>query len=83
MYKLGIRKIPVILEIKKGNTFVNSFIIGHTLKFDSLTSCIEYLRKLNLIIKRDTLTKYIKNKKVFYNFLCKYSENYYLIIFKR
>ena len=48
---------------------------GHTLKFDSLTSCIEYLRGLGLIIKRDTLTKYIKIEKVFHNFLCKYSDN--------
>lgn len=27
-----------------------------------------------LTIKRDTLTKYIKNRKVFHNFLCKYSD---------
>lgn len=47
---------------------------GHTLNFDSLTSCIEYLRKLGLTIKRDTLTKYIKNEKVFHYFLCKYSD---------
>ena len=74
MYTLGTRrKIPVILEIKEGNTFVDCSVIGHTFNFDSLTSCIEYLRKLGLIIKRNTLTKYIKNKKNFYNFLCKYS----------
>ena len=73
MYKLGTRRsIPVELEIKEGNTFVDS--VGHTLSFDSLTSCIEYLRKLGLIIKRDTLTKYINNEKVFHNFLCKYSD---------
>jgi hypothetical protein len=29
---------------------------------------------LGLTIKRDTLTKYIKNGKVFHNFLCKYSD---------
>lgn len=77
MYRLGTRRnIPVILEIKEGNIFVDSSIISHTLNFDSLTSCIEYLRKLGLTIKRDTLTKYIKNKKVFYNFLCKYSDKF-------
>lgn len=74
MYKLGTRRsISVELVIKKGNTFINSW--DHTLNFDSLTSCIEYLRKLGLTIKRDTLTKYIKDEKVFHNFLCKYSEN--------
>ena len=45
-----------------------------TLNFYSLTSCIEYLRVFGLTIKRDTLTKYIKNGKVFQNFLCKYSD---------
>lgn len=74
MYTLGTRRsISVELEIKEGNTFVDSW--GHTLNFDSLTSCIEYLRELGLTIKRDTLTKYIKDEKVFHNFLCKYSEN--------
>lgn len=72
MYVLGTRRsIPILLEIKKGNTFVDSW--GHTLNFNSLTSCIEYLRKLGLTIKRSTLTKYIKIEKVFHNFLCKYS----------
>lgn len=72
-YRLGTRtSIPVELEIKEGNTFVDSW--NHTLKFDSLTSCIEYLRGLGLIIKRDTLTKYIKIEKVFHNFICKYSD---------
>ena len=72
MYTLGTRRsISVELEIKEGNIFVNS--TGHALNFDSLTSCIEYLRGLGLTIKRDTLTKYIKNEKVFHNFLCKYS----------
>jgi len=74
MYTLGTRRsISVELEIKEGNTFVDSW--GNTLNFDSLTSCIEYLRELGLTIKRDTLTKYIKDEKVFHNFLCKYSEN--------
>ena len=74
MYTLGTRRsILVELEIKEGNTFVDSW--GHTLNFDSLTSCIEYLKELGLTIKRDTLTKYIKDEKVFHNFLCKYSKN--------
>ena len=64
--------IAVKLEIKKGNTFVDSW--DQILNFDSLTSCIEYLRGLGLTIKRDTLTKYIKDEKVLHNFLCKYSE---------
>lgn len=76
MYILGTRRsISVELEIKEGNIFVNSDSTGQTLKFNSLTSCIEYLRELGLTIKRATLTKYIKNEKVFHNFLCKYSEN--------
>jgi len=71
-YILGTRRsISVELEIKKGNTFVD--YRGQIFNFDSLTSCIEYLRKLGLTIKRDTLTKYINNEKVFHNFLCKYS----------
>lgn len=73
MYILGTRiSISVELEIKVGNTFVDFW--GHTLNFYSLTSCIEYLRELGLTIKRDTLTKDIKNEKVFHNFLCKYSD---------
>ena len=75
IYKLGARRnIPVTLEILEGNTFVDSSVIGHTLNFNSLTSCIENLSKFGLIIKRDTLTKYIKNGKVFHNFLCKYTD---------
>lgn len=71
-YRLGTRiSIPVVLEIKEGNTFVD--YLGHNLKFYSLTSCIKYLRGLGLTIKRDTLTKYIKMGKVFHNFVCKYS----------
>lgn len=74
-YKLGTRRsIPVILEVKDGNTFVKLRDVGHTLKFYSLTSCIEYLRGLGLTIKRETLTRYIKMGKVFHNFLCKYSD---------
>jgi len=72
-YSLGTRRsISVELEIKEGNTFVD--YRGQKLNFDSLTSCIEYLRKLGLTIKRDTLTRYINNEKVFHNFLCKYSD---------
>ena len=66
----------------EGNSFVDSSIMRHTLNFDSLTSCIEYLRKLGLIIKRDTLTKYIKNEKVFHNFLCKYSKKFMPVYFE-
>jgi hypothetical protein len=74
-YILGTRtSIPVELEIKEGNTFVCEASKGQTLKFDSLTSCVEYLRGLGLTIKRDTLTKYIKIEKVFHNFLCKYPD---------
>jgi len=71
-YILGTRRsISVELEIKEGNKFID--YKGQTFNFDSLTSCIEYLRKLGLNIKRDTLTKYINNEKIFHNFLCKYS----------
>lgn len=77
-YTLGTRRsIPVELEIKEGNTFVDSVGLRsghHRLNFDSLTSCIEYLRELGLTIKRDTLTRYIKMGKVFHNFLCRYSD---------
>ena len=75
-YIIGTRRnIPVELKIKEGNTFIKSGETKpQTLKFNSLTSCIEFLRELGLIIKRDTLTKYIKIEKVFHNFLCKYSD---------
>ena len=73
MYTLGSRRsIPVELEIKEGNSFVSNW--GQTFKFDSLTVCAEYLRGVNLNIKRETLTKYIQNEKVFHNFLCKYCD---------
>ena len=75
LYKLGTRRsLSVELEIKEGNKFVSSRD-GYTLNFDSLASCVEYLKGLGLTIKRDTLTKYIQNGKVFHNFLCKYSDN--------
>jgi hypothetical protein len=65
MYALGTRRsIRVELEIKEGNPFVDSW--GQNLEFDSLTSCIKYLRELGLTIKRETLTRYIKNEKVFH-----------------
>lgn len=73
-YKLGTkRSIPVTLYVLKGNTFVDSSLINGSLAFDSLTSCIKYLNGLGIKIKRDTLSRYIKNEKVFKNFLCKYS----------
>ena len=65
------RSISVELVIQQANSLVD--YKGGSLNFNSLTSCIEYLRKLGLIIKRDTLSKYIKNETVFKNFLCKYS----------
>lgn len=68
------RKIAVELEIKQGNKFISFVDWGKSLKFDSLTLCHEYLKKLGLTLKRDLLTKYIKNEKIFYNFKCKYSE---------
>ena len=72
-YKLGTRRsICVELEIKEGNSFLSDW--GDILKFNSLTSCVEYLKQLGFTIKRDTLTKYIQDEKVFDNFLCKYSE---------
>ena len=73
-YTLGTRRnISVILEIKDGNKFVDTW--GQTLKFESLTACINYLRDLGLIIKRETLSKYIKIEKEFHHFLCKYSDS--------
>ena len=72
MYTLGTRRnIPVLLKIKKDNIFVNK---PTELYFDSLTACIEYLRDLGLGIKRDTLSKYIKEGKEFHKFVCKYSD---------
>lgn len=71
-YELGSRRsTPVILEIKKSNTFVDPSATNK-LEFNSLTSCITYLHSLGLKIKRDTLSKYIKLGKVFHNFYCKY-----------
>lgn len=70
------RSTPVILEIMEGNTFVDPTIIGTTLRFDSLSSCVEYLNKLGINIKRKTISSYIKDEKVFHNLLCKYSEKY-------
>lgn len=82
-YELGTRRsIPVILEIKKGNTFVdpvNLVASNHKLEFNSLTSCIAYLQSRGLNIKRDTLSKYIKLGKVFHNFHCKYLDPSYLV----
>lgn len=76
-YTLATRKsVPVNLEILEGNTFVDPTLIGTTLNFNSLTSCVYYLSKLGIDIKREIITKYIKNEKVFYNFLCKYSDKF-------
>jgi hypothetical protein len=82
-YELGTRRsIPVILEIKEGNTFVNLAKLSNSnnkLEFNSLTSCIAYLHSIGLNIKRDTLSKYIKQGKVFHNFSCKYLDQHYLV----
>jgi len=73
-YESGSRlNTPVILDIKKNNTFVDPSATNK-LEFNSLTSCITYLHSLGLKIKRDTLSKYIKLGKVFHNFYCKYSD---------
>jgi hypothetical protein len=80
-YELGTRRsVPVILEIKEGNTFVNPTTTTNKLEFNSLTSCIAYLHSVGLCIKRDTLSKYIKLGKVFHNFYCKYLDQSDLII---
>lgn len=76
------RSISVELVIQQGNSLVD--YKGGSLNLNSLTSCIEYLRKLGFIIKRDTLSKYIKNetvsKHLFYvNILIKF----YLIIWNK
>jgi hypothetical protein len=79
-YELGTRRsMPVILEILEGNTFVDP-IITNKLEFNSITSCIEYLKSLGMIIKRDTLSKYIKIGKLFHNFYCKYKDSSDLVI---
>ena len=62
--------------------------LEHTKNFYTLTGCIEYLSKLGLTIKRDTLTKYIKKagalaQKIFHNFLCKYSDSTLPIDFEK
>lgn len=70
------RSMPVILEVLEGNTFIDPSKIGTILNFYSLTSCIEYLSKLGLDIKRETLSRYIKNEKIFHGFLCKLSDSF-------
>ena len=50
----------IILEIKEDNKLVDKTSQGNTLEFNSLTSCISYLRSLGLKTKRDTLSKYKK-----------------------
>lgn len=76
-YQQGTRRsVPVILEILEGNKFVDSTLIGSTLRYESISTCIDYLIKLGLDIKRKTLIRYIKNGKVFQSFLCKYSDKY-------
>jgi hypothetical protein len=85
LYLKGLRRsIPIVLEIQEGNklvTFSNlslspfiKKVNGNNLEFDSLTSCVAYLKSLGITIKRDTLSKYIKLGKVFYGFKCGYLE---------
>jgi len=87
-YELGsrIRSIPVELEIKEGNKFVDPANLslssvwvkkasGNKLEFDSLTSCVAYLKYLGITIKRYTLSKYIKLGKEFNKFYCKYLDS--------
>nr|YP_010608766.1 hypothetical protein PNX16_mgp005 [Drechslerella dactyloides]WAN89846.1 hypothetical protein [Drechslerella dactyloides] len=92
-YELGLRRsVPVVLEVKEGNKFVDltnlplspsiKKVEGNNLEFDSLTSCIVYLKSLGFTIKRDTLSKYIKQGKEFHNFICKYSKKSLPIDFK-
>jgi hypothetical protein len=92
-YESGLRRsIPVTLVIKEGNEFVDftnlpispliKKIEGNNLEFDSLTSCNVYLKSLGFIIKRDTLSKYIKQGKEFHSFICKYSEKSLPVDFK-
>lgn len=73
LYDSGARgSKSIILEIKEENKLVDK--TGNTLEFDSLTSCISYLRSLGLKTKRDTLSKYIKEEKPFYGFIGKFYE---------
>lgn len=76
IYTLGNTGTAVTLEILKDNTFVDSSKIGTTLRFNSLTLCIEYLNSVGIDIKRETLSRYIKNDKVFHNFLCKHTDKF-------
>lgn len=75
LYTLGTRsKKNVVLEIKEENKYVD-FVPGNSsLEFDSLKDCITYLRSRGLIIKRDSLSKRIKNAKIFHKFLGKFKE---------
>lgn len=74
------RSISVELVILQGNSLVD--YKGGSLNFNSLTSCIEFLKKGGLIIKRDTLYKKRNSvsKHLFYvNILIKF----YLIIWNK
>jgi hypothetical protein len=76
LYDSGARgSKSIILEIKEENKLVDKEgVQGNTLEFDSLTSCISYLRSLGLKTKRDTLSKYIKEGKPFKGFIGKFYE---------
>ena len=69
LYNLGTRnRKGVILFIKEGKKLIDFIPGNNSLEFDSLKSCITYLRSLGLTIKRNTLSKRIKEGKEFHNF---------------
>lgn len=73
LYTLGTRSCKtVVLEFKKVNKLVDPS--QGSLEFDSLKSCVSYLRSLGLTIKRATLSKRIKEGREFHGFFCKYQE---------
>lgn len=75
LYTLGTRnRKSVIIEIKEGNKLVDFEPGNSSLEFDSIKDCIIYLRSLGLTIKRNTLSKRIKQAKEFHNFFCRYQE---------
>lgn len=71
LYTFGTRACKtVVLEFKKVNILVDPY--EASLEFDSLKSCVSYLRSLGLTIKRATLSKRIKEGREFHGFFCKY-----------
>lgn len=67
LYTLGTRTCKtVIIDFKKGNKLVDPY--KGSLEFDSLKSCVSYLRYLDLTLKRATLSKRIKKGREFHGF---------------